>query len=40
MIGQEVMRNINIPEAELQKYYDEHKTEFCARKRRSSSARS
>ena len=28
VIGQEVMRNINVPEAELQKYYDEHKSEF------------
>src|SRR5215469_8762482 len=25
VIGQEVMRNITIPEPELQKYYDEHK---------------
>jgi parvulin-like peptidyl-prolyl isomerase len=28
VIGQEVMRNITIPEAEMQKYYEEHKTEF------------
>ena len=28
VIGQEVGRGINIPEAELQKYYDEHKSEF------------
>jgi peptidyl-prolyl cis-trans isomerase SurA len=28
VIGQEVMRNINVPEAELQKYYDEHKSEY------------
>ena len=28
VIGQEVMRNIVVPEAEMQKYYDEHKSEF------------
>jgi parvulin-like peptidyl-prolyl isomerase len=28
VIGQEVMRNINVPEAEAQKYYDEHKGEY------------
>ena len=28
VIGQEVMRNIPVSEAEMQKYYDEHKTEF------------
>jgi len=28
VIGQEVMRNITIPEADAQKYYDEHKSEF------------
>jgi len=28
VIGQEVMRNIVIPEPEMQKYYDEHKKEF------------
>jgi parvulin-like peptidyl-prolyl isomerase len=28
VIGQEVGYRMNIPEAELQKYYDEHKTEF------------
>ena len=28
VIGQEVGSRIVIPEAELQKYYDEHKTEF------------
>jgi parvulin-like peptidyl-prolyl isomerase len=28
VIGQEVMRNITVPEAEMQKYYDEHKSEF------------
>lgn len=28
VIGQEVMRNIAVPEAEMQKYYDEHKSEF------------
>jgi parvulin-like peptidyl-prolyl isomerase len=28
VIGQEVMRNITIPEPELQKYYDEHKKDF------------
>jgi parvulin-like peptidyl-prolyl isomerase len=28
VIGQEVMRNIPISEAEMQKYYDEHKSEF------------
>ncbi len=28
VIGQEVGRYINIPEAEAQKFYDEHKTEF------------
>jgi parvulin-like peptidyl-prolyl isomerase len=28
VIGQEVMRNITVPEAELQKYYEEHKGDF------------
>lgn len=28
VIGQEVMRNIPISEAEMQKYYDEHKSDF------------
>ena len=28
VIGQEVMRNITVPEAEAQKYYDEHKSEY------------
>src|SRR4249920_1496909 len=28
VIGQEVMRNITVPEAEQQKYYEEHKSEF------------
>jgi peptidyl-prolyl cis-trans isomerase SurA len=28
VIGQEVTRNVQIPRAELQKYYEEHKTEF------------
>src|SRR5207249_3308958 len=28
VIGQEVMRNIIIPEPELQKYYEEHKKDF------------
>jgi peptidyl-prolyl cis-trans isomerase SurA len=28
VIGQEVSRNIQIPRAELQKFYEEHKTEF------------
>ena len=28
VIGQEVMRNINVPESELQKYYDEHKGDY------------
>src|SRR5689334_22551819 len=28
VIGQEVMRNITIPEPEMQKYYEEHKKEF------------
>src|SRR5690349_17787018 len=28
VIGQEVMRSITIPEAEMRKYYDEHKEEF------------
>ena len=28
VIGEEVYRNIIIPKAEMQKYYDEHKTEF------------
>jgi peptidyl-prolyl cis-trans isomerase SurA len=28
VISEEVWRNINIPEAEMQKYYDAHKTEF------------
>ena len=28
VIGQEVGRNINIPQADIQKYYDEHKAEF------------
>jgi peptidyl-prolyl cis-trans isomerase SurA len=28
VIGQEVMRNITIPEGEMQKYYAEHKDEF------------
>ncbi len=28
VIGQEVMRNIVVPETEMQKYYDEHKSEF------------
>jgi parvulin-like peptidyl-prolyl isomerase len=28
VIGQEVMRNINVPEAEMQKYYDEHKGDY------------
>jgi parvulin-like peptidyl-prolyl isomerase len=28
VIGQEVVRTINVPEVELQKYYEEHKTEF------------
>ncbi len=28
VIGQEVGRNITVPQAELQKYYDEHKKEF------------
>ncbi|MDE3166540.1 MAG: SurA N-terminal domain-containing protein, partial [Acidobacteriota bacterium] len=28
VIGQEVMRNIPIAEADMQKYYDEHKSEF------------
>jgi len=28
VIGQEVMRNIVIPEPEMQKYYEEHKKEF------------
>ncbi len=28
VMGQEVMRNITIPEPEMRKYYDEHKAEF------------
>jgi parvulin-like peptidyl-prolyl isomerase len=28
VIGQEVMRSVSVPEAEMQKYYDEHKSEF------------
>jgi peptidyl-prolyl cis-trans isomerase SurA len=28
VIGQEVMRNVTVPEAEMQKYYDDHKSEF------------
>jgi len=28
VMGQEVMRNITVPEAEMQKYYEEHKSEF------------
>jgi peptidyl-prolyl cis-trans isomerase SurA len=28
VIGQEVARTISVPEAEMQKYYDEHKSEF------------
>jgi len=28
VIGQEVMRNISVPEAEAQKYYDEHKADY------------
>ena len=28
VIGQEVGRNINVPQPEIQKYYDDHKTEF------------
>src|SRR5262249_40218750 len=28
VIGQEVMRNITVPEADMQKFYDEHKNEF------------
>jgi parvulin-like peptidyl-prolyl isomerase len=28
VVGQEVMSRINVPEAELRKYYDEHKAEF------------
>ena len=28
VIGQEVMRNVIVPEAEMQKYYEEHKAEF------------
>jgi peptidyl-prolyl cis-trans isomerase SurA len=28
VIGQEVMRNIIVPEADMQKYYDEHKGDF------------
>src|SRR5205085_9677193 len=28
VVGQEVSRNINIPKAELEKYYNEHKSEF------------
>jgi parvulin-like peptidyl-prolyl isomerase len=28
VIGQEVMRNVIIPESEMQKYYEEHKSEF------------
>jgi len=28
VIGQEVMRNINVSEAELQKYYEEHKADY------------
>jgi parvulin-like peptidyl-prolyl isomerase len=28
VIGQEVMRNITVPQEEMQKYYDEHKSEF------------
>ena len=28
MIGEEVYRNVVIPKAELQKYYDKHKAEF------------
>ena len=39
VIGQEVMRNITVPEAEMQKYYDEHKSEFVRKEGRSSSAR-
>jgi peptidyl-prolyl cis-trans isomerase SurA len=28
VIGEEVYRNVSIPKADMQKYYDEHKTEF------------
>jgi parvulin-like peptidyl-prolyl isomerase len=28
VIGQEVSRNVTVPEAEMQKFYEEHKTEF------------
>jgi peptidyl-prolyl cis-trans isomerase SurA len=28
VMGQEVMRNISVPEAEMHKYYDEHKNDF------------
>ncbi len=28
VIGQEVMRNVIVPESEMQKYYEEHKSEF------------
>src|SRR5450631_3337475 len=28
VIGQEVARNVIVPEAEMQKYYDEHKSEY------------
>jgi parvulin-like peptidyl-prolyl isomerase len=28
VIGQEVSRNVTVPEAEMQKYYDDHKTEY------------
>ena len=28
VIGQEVMRNVIVPEAEMQKYYEEHKADF------------
>jgi parvulin-like peptidyl-prolyl isomerase len=28
VIGEEVYRNVNIPKSDLQKYYDEHKSEF------------
>ena len=30
------MRNINVPEAEMQKYYEEHKDEFVRKERRCS----
>jgi parvulin-like peptidyl-prolyl isomerase len=28
VIGEEVYRNVNVPKSDMQKYYDEHKTEF------------